>query len=60
MLRDSVCLEYERGQRVELLLVGDRCLLAFSLFIGSHFITAEHGGRSRADVLELALERLAA
>ncbi|HWW67124.1 MAG TPA: TetR/AcrR family transcriptional regulator [Solirubrobacterales bacterium] len=36
-----------------------RCLLAFSLFIGSHFITADHGGRSRADVLELALERLA-
>ena len=36
-----------------------RCLLAFSLFIGSPFITADHDGRSRADVLELALERLA-
>jgi AcrR family transcriptional regulator len=36
-----------------------RCLLAFSLFIGSHFITVDHGGRSRADVVELALERLA-
>jgi AcrR family transcriptional regulator len=35
-----------------------RCLLAFSLFIGSHFVSAEHGGRSRAEVLELALERL--
>ncbi len=35
-----------------------RCLLVFSLFIGSPFITADHGGRSRADVLELALERL--
>ena len=37
-----------------------RCLLAFSLLIGSHFIAADHGGRSRADVLELALARLAA
>jgi AcrR family transcriptional regulator len=35
-----------------------RCLLAFSLFIGSPFITADHGGRSRAQVLELALEWL--
>jgi AcrR family transcriptional regulator len=35
-----------------------RCLLAFSLFIGSPFITIDHGGRSRAQVLELALERL--
>lgn len=32
-----------------------RCLLAFSLFIGGHFVTADHGGRSRAEVLELAL-----
>jgi AcrR family transcriptional regulator len=36
-----------------------RCLLAFSLFIGSPFITADHDGRSRADVIELALEQLA-
>jgi AcrR family transcriptional regulator len=36
-----------------------RCLLAFSLFIGSPFITADHDGRSRADVVEQALERLA-
>jgi AcrR family transcriptional regulator len=36
-----------------------RCLLAFSLFIGSPFINAAHNGRSRADVVELALERLA-
>ena len=35
-----------------------RCLLAFSLFIGSPFITADHDGRSRADVAEQALERL--
>jgi AcrR family transcriptional regulator len=35
-----------------------RCLLAFSLFIGSPFITADHGARSRIDVLERALARL--
>jgi AcrR family transcriptional regulator len=35
-----------------------RCLLAFSLFVGSHFVSVDHGGRSRAQVLELALERL--
>jgi AcrR family transcriptional regulator len=35
-----------------------RCLLAFSLFVGSSFVTADHDGRSRADVVELALERL--
>jgi AcrR family transcriptional regulator len=35
-----------------------RCLLVFSLFVGSHFVSAEHRGRSRAQVLELALEWL--
>jgi AcrR family transcriptional regulator len=35
-----------------------RCLLVFSLFIGSHFVSADHDGRSRAQVLELALEWL--
>ncbi|WP_406858900.1 TetR/AcrR family transcriptional regulator [Streptomyces sp. HUAS MG47] len=30
-----------------------RCLIAFSLRIGNHFIAADHGGRSRAQVLEL-------
>ena len=37
-----------------------RCMLAFSLFVGSHFMAADHGARSRADVLELALRRLEA
>lgn len=37
-----------------------RCLLALSLWIGNHFIAADHDGRSRAEVLELALERLLA
>ena len=37
-----------------------RCLLAFSLFIGGHFIAADHGPRSRADVMKVALRRLEA
>jgi AcrR family transcriptional regulator len=37
-----------------------RCMLAFSLFTGSHFIAADHGGRTRAEVLELALRKLEA
>jgi len=35
-----------------------RSILAFSLFIGSNFILAEHRGRSRSQVLQLALDRL--
>jgi len=35
-----------------------RSMLAFSLAIGNHFIAAEHGARSRADVLELTMRRL--
>ena len=35
-----------------------RCTLAMSLFIGSHFIAAEHPDRSRAEVLALAAKRL--
>jgi AcrR family transcriptional regulator len=37
-----------------------RAMLAFSLLIGSHFMAADHGGRSRAEVLELATTRLLA
>ena len=37
-----------------------RCMLAFSLLIGNHSITAEHGGRSRAEALELAARWLLA
>ncbi len=37
-----------------------RSILAFSLFIGSNFILAEHRGRSRLQVLQLALDRLLA
>jgi AcrR family transcriptional regulator len=37
-----------------------RCMVFYSLWIGSHFIAADHGRRSRADVLKLALGRLEA
>lgn len=37
-----------------------RCLLAFSLFVGNHFIAADHGAYSRAEVIQLTLERLIA
>jgi AcrR family transcriptional regulator len=35
-----------------------RSMLAFSLFIGSYFIAARHPGRSRSEVLQLAIDRL--
>jgi hypothetical protein len=37
-----------------------RCMLSFSLLIGNHFIAADHGRRSRADVVNLALRRVGA
>jgi AcrR family transcriptional regulator len=37
-----------------------RCMVFYSLWIGNHFIAADHGARSRADVLKLALRRLEA
>lgn len=38
--------------------IEDRCLLSASLWIGSHFIAADHGERSRAAVVERAFQRL--
>ena len=35
-----------------------RCTFSFALFLGSHFMQVEHGGRTRAEVIELALRRL--
>jgi AcrR family transcriptional regulator len=35
-----------------------RCMLVFALWIGNHFIAADHGGRTRSEVLKLALRRL--
>ncbi len=37
-----------------------RCMLVISLWIGNHFMAADHGARGRADVLELVLRRLEA
>jgi AcrR family transcriptional regulator len=37
-----------------------RSFLNFSMFTGNHFIAADHGERSRSDVLKLALTRLLA
>jgi len=37
-----------------------RCLLAFSVFIGSHLITAGHGSRKRGEVVGLAMDKLLA
>jgi AcrR family transcriptional regulator len=36
------------------------CLVFYSLWIANHFIAADHGARSRADVLKLALTQLEA
>jgi AcrR family transcriptional regulator len=35
-----------------------RSMLAFSLLIGGHFMAADHGGRSRAEVINLAVKLL--
>src|SRR4051794_32073999 len=37
-----------------------RCLVVMSVFVADAFIAAEHGARSRRDVLELVLRRLLA
>jgi AcrR family transcriptional regulator len=37
-----------------------RCMVFYSLWIGNHFIAADHGTRRRADVVKLALRRLGA
>jgi AcrR family transcriptional regulator len=37
-----------------------RCTLVMALFVGNHFIAADHGRRSRAEVRQLALRRLLA
>ena len=35
-----------------------RTFLAFSLFVGSNFVAAEHGERTRPEVMRLATDRL--
>ena len=59
---DNRRMEYLRAQFASV--AGDpgdleaRCLLAFSTAIGHHFVAADHGGRSRAEVLERATSLL--
>ncbi|QKV96377.1 TetR/AcrR family transcriptional regulator [Streptomyces sp. NA02950] len=33
-----------------------RCMLSFSLVVGNHFLAADHGGRTREEVYELAVK----
>jgi len=37
-----------------------RCLVVMTLFVGLHFVHVDHGRRRRADVLQVALNRLMA
>jgi len=61
---DNRRMEYLRSQFGEFCKDGDeveaRCMLVSSLWIGSHFIAADHGPRSRAEVMDLAVKRLLA
>jgi hypothetical protein len=49
-----------RGSCLDEADVGIRCMLAFSLWIGDHFIAADHSARDRAEVLELVMRPLLA
>jgi len=61
---DNRRMEYLRSQFGEFCKDGEeveaRCMLVSSLWIGNHFIAADHGSRSRAEVMELAVKRLLA
>ena len=46
LLFGAICADEEEAEA--------RSMLAFSLVIGHHFMAADHGARSHADVLELA------
>ena len=37
-----------------------RCMVAFTLFVGTPLVAADHKGHTRAEVIELALARLEA
>ncbi len=55
-VRDWARREQAVAERLE---VEARCLLYYSLLIGNHFIAASHGARSRPDVTQVAIRRLA-
>ena len=52
LLFGAICRDEEEAEA--------RSVLAFSLVIGHHFMAADHGARSHADVLELAVRWLLA
>jgi hypothetical protein len=60
---DNRRMEYLRTLFAPIAADGDdveaRALLFYSLWIGGHFIAADHPGRRRSDVVKLALDRLA-
>jgi hypothetical protein len=59
---DNRRMDYMRGLFAEFIADEDeveaRSMLAFTVWIGSHFIAADHGGRSRREVVDLAFGRL--
>lgn len=59
---DNRRMDYLRSLFAQFCVDGDdvevRSTIAFSLFIGSHFIAAEHGDKTRSQVMQLALDRL--
>jgi AcrR family transcriptional regulator len=59
---DNRRMEYMRSQFADFCKDADeveaRCMLVSSLWIGNHFIAADHGSRDRAEVMELALKRV--
>ena len=59
---DNRRMEYMRGLFREFCPDEDdveaRCLLAMGLFIGTHFTAADHGRRTRVEVLTVAAQRL--
>jgi AcrR family transcriptional regulator len=61
---DNRRMEYLRSQFAQFcedeLEIEARSMLAFSLLIGNHFMAAEHGALSRAEVLESAARRILA
>jgi AcrR family transcriptional regulator len=61
---DNRRMAYLRGLFSALCPDGDeveaRALMVMAMFVGSHFVAADHGTRSRRDVVERALERLLA
>jgi len=52
LLFGAICSDQDKAEA--------RSTLAFSLVIGHHFMAADHGARSHADVLELAARWLLA